>query len=197
MAVVKRLNALGVAMIRGVDEDVEPPYSDEVVADFRIVVITKERAAAIETARRFAVGVFDDSDDDGDSDDDDCGLVMFDTSSGNAVVSNIAHAVKSAVAKRSVSSKFDHLLALTYALHSDDMWARDNEMWGEGDEMQSACEKLGAAWKNLLANNANDELGADEEFTRPGAEALLEDFGKMLESVGKDVEVTYPFDWKP
>ena len=63
--------------------------------------------------------------------------------------------------------------------------------------MQSACEKLGAAWKKLLANNANDALGADEEFTRPGAEVLLEDFGKMLESVGKDVEVTYPFDWKP
>lgn len=196
MAVVKRLGALGVAMIRGVDEDVEPPYSDEVVADFRIVVITKERAAAIETARRFAVGVFDDSDDDGDSDDDDCGLVMFDTSSGNAVVSNIADAVKKAVAKRSVSSKFDHLLALTYALHSDDMWARDNEMWGEGDEMQSACEKLGAAWKKLLANNTNDKLGIDEEFTRPGTEALLEDFGKMLESVG-DGKVTYPFDWKP
>ena len=196
MAVVKRLGALGVAMIRGVDEDVEPPYSDEVVADFRIVVITKERAAAIETARRFAVGMFDDSDDDGDSDDDDCGLVMFDTSSGNAVVSNIADAVKKAVAKRSVSSKFDHLLALTYALHSDDMWARDNEMWGEGDEMQSACEKLGAAWKKLLANNTNDKLGIDEEFTRPGTEALLEDFGKMLESVG-DGEVTYPFDWKP
>lgn len=196
MAVVKRLGALGVAMIRGVDEDVEPPYSDEVVADFRIVVITKERAAAIETARRFAVGVFDDSDDDGDSDDDDCGLVMFDTSSGNAVVSNIADAVKKAVAKRSVSSKFDHLLALTYALHSDDMWARDNEMWGEGDEMQSACEKLGAEWKKLLANNTNDKLGVDEEFTRPGTEALLEDFGKMLESVG-DGEVTYPFDWKP
>ena len=131
MAVVKRLNALGVAMIRGVDEDVEPPYSDEVVADFRIVVITKERAAAIETARRFAMGSAFDSD--SDSDDDVSGLVMFDTSSGNAVVSNIADAVKRAVAKRSVSSKFDHLLALTYALHSDDMWARDNEMWGEGD----------------------------------------------------------------
>ena len=195
MAVVKRLNALGVAMIRGVDEDVEPPYSDEVVADFRIVVITKERAAAIETARRFAMGSAFDSD--SDSDDDVSGLVMFDTSSGNAVVSNIADAVKRAVAKRSVSLKFDHLLALTYALHSDDMWARDNEMWGEGDEMQSACEKLGAAWKKLLANNTNDKLGIDEEFTRPGTEALLEDFGKMLESVGKDVEVTYPFDWKP
>ena len=106
MAVVKRLNALGVAMIRGVDEDVEPPYSDEVVADFRIVVITKERAAAIETARRFAMGSAFDSD--SDSDDDVSGLVMFDTSSGNAVVSNIADAVKRAVAKRSVSSKFDH-----------------------------------------------------------------------------------------
>ena len=197
MAVVKRLGALGVAMIRGVDEDVEPPYSDEVVADFRIVVITKERTAAIETARRLAVGVFDDSDDDGDSDDDDCGLVMFDTSSGNAVVSNIADAVKKAVAKRSVSSKFDHLLALTYALQQEDTWARDNEMWEDGDEMQSACAKLAAAWKKLLGESTNEQLGCDEEFTRPGTEALLEDFGKMLESVGRDTDVSYPFDWKP
>lgn len=32
MAVVKRLNAVGCAFIRGVDEDVEPPYSEEDVA---------------------------------------------------------------------------------------------------------------------------------------------------------------------
>lgn len=189
MAVVKRLNAVGCAFIRGVDEDVEPPYSEEDVAAMRIVVVTKARAKAFAAAQNFAAGQ--------EIDDDDCGIMMFDTSTGNAVVSGIADEVKKAVAKKSKSAKFDHLLALTYALNDNDMWARDNELWGDGDAMQSACEKLGAAWKKLLANNANDALGADEEFTRPGAEALLEDFGKMLESVGKDVEVTYPFDWKP
>jgi hypothetical protein len=38
-------------------------------------------------------------------------------------------------------------------------------------------EKLGAAWKKLLGESTNAELGVDEEFTRPG--------------------VTYPFEWKP
>ena len=97
MAVVKRLGAQGVAADprrrRGCRALVARIGGG---ADFRIVVITKERAAAIETARRFAVGMFDDSDDDGDSDDDDCGLVMFDTSSGNAGGGNIA-GVKKAV----------------------------------------------------------------------------------------------------
>ena len=123
--------------------------------------------------------------------------MMFDTSNGNAVVSGLADQINNALAKKSKSAKFDNLLALTNALNNDDMWARDNEMWGEGDEMQAACEKLGAAWKKLLGESTNDQLGVDEEFTRPGTEALLEDFGKMLESVAGDTEVSYPFNWKP
>ena len=83
---------------------------------------------------------------------------------------------------------------MTYALHSDDMWARDNEMWGEGDEMQSACEKLGAAWKKLLANNTNDKLGIDEEFTRPkrqvgGAARGLREDARERRGRGGDVPV--------
>ena len=191
-AVVKRLNALGCEVIRGIDEDVEPSYSEEDVAAMRIVVVTKARAAAFEAAEKFATGQEFDSDSD-----DDCGIMMFDTSNGNAVVSGLADQIKNAHAKKSKSAKFDHLLALTNALNNDDMWARDNEMWGEGDEMQAACEKLGAAWKKLLGESTNDQLGVDEEFTRPGTEALLEDFGKMLASVAGDTEVSYPFNWKP
>jgi hypothetical protein len=173
MAVVKRLNAVGCAFIRGVDEDVEPPYSEEDVA----------------AAQNFAAGQ--------EIDDDDCGIMMFDTSTGNAVVSGIADEVKKAVAKKSKSAKFDHLLALTYALNDNDMWARDNELWGDGDAMQSACEKLGAAWRKLLGSSSNPELGVDEEFTRPGTEALLEDFGKILEDAAADTGVDYGFNWKP
>ena len=189
MAVVKRLNAVGCAFIRGVDEDVEPPYTEEDVAAMRIVVVTKARAKAFAAAQNFAAGQ--------EIDDDDCGIMMFDTSTGNAVVSGIADEVKKAVAKKSKSAKFDHLLALTYALNDNDMWARDNELWGDGDAMQSACEKLGAAWKKLLGSSSNSELGVDEEFTRPGTEALLEDFGKILEDAAADTGVTYEFDWKP
>lgn len=39
--------------------------------------------------------------------------------------------------------------------------------------------KLAAAWKTLL-KKSNAELGIDEEFTRPGLEALLEDFAKEV-----------------
>ena len=130
MAVVKRLNAVGCAFIRGVDEDVEPPYSEEDVAAMRIVVVTKARAKAFAAAQNFAAGQ--------EIDDDDCGFLMFDTSTGNAVVSGIADEVKKAVAKKSKSAKFDELLALTYALNDNDMWARDNELWGDGDARSSA-----------------------------------------------------------
>ena len=191
-AAVKRLNALGTALIRGIDEDAASPGEEEVAA-CRILVITKERAAAIEAAHKFAMGR-DGSDSDSD---DDGGFVMFDTSTGNAVVAGIADAVARAVARTSKPARFDHLLALTYALQQEDTWARDNEMWEDGDEMQSACAKLAAAWKKLLGESTNEQLGCDEEFTRPGTEALLEDFGKMLESVGGDTDVSYPFDWKP
>jgi|Transcript_99553 hypothetical protein len=191
-AAVKRLNALGTALIRGIDEDAASPGEEEVAA-CRILVITKERAAAIEAAQKFAMGR-DGSDSDSD---DDGGFVMFDTSTGNAVVAGIADAVARAVARTSKPARFDHLLALTYALQQEDTWARDNEMWEDGDEMQSACAKLAAAWKKLLGESTNEQLGCDEEFTRPGTEALLEDFGKMLESVGGDTDVSYPFDWKP
>jgi hypothetical protein len=37
----------------------------------------------------------------------------------------------------------------------------------------------------------------DEEFTRPGTEALLEDFGKILEDAAADTGVDYGFNWKP
>mmetsp|Transcript_7760 Transcript_7760/g.28333 ORF Transcript_7760/g.28333 Transcript_7760/m.28333 type:complete len:215 (-) Transcript_7760:142-786(-) len=191
-AAVKRLNALGTALIRGIDEDAASPGEEEVAA-CRILVITKERAAAIEAAQKFAMGR-DGSDSDSD---DDGGFVMFDTSTGNAVVAGIADAVARAVARTSKPARFDHLLALTYALQQEDTWARDNEMWEDGDEMQSACAKLAAAWKKLLGESTNEQLGCDEEFTRPGTEALLEDFGKMLESDGGDTDVSYPFDWEP
>jgi hypothetical protein len=58
-------------------------------------------------------------------------------------------------------------------------------------------EKLGAACKKLLGESTNAELGVDEEFTRPGTEALLEDFGKILEDAAADTGVDSGFNWKP
>jgi len=35
------------------------------------------------------------------------------------------------------------------------------------------------------------------EFTRPGIEALLENFDEMLNKDSRGLGVTYPFEWRP
>ena len=85
---------------------------------------------------------------------------------------------------------------LTYAIHYNNMWFNDNEFWEEGDLVESSCEKLAAAWKKLLAHS-DEELGIDPEFTRPGIEALLENFDEMLNKDSRGLGVKYPFRWRP
>ena len=53
-----------------------------------------------------------------------------------------------------------------------------------------------AAWKKLLAHS-DEELGIDPEFTRPGIEALLENFDEMLNKDSRGIGVQYPFEWRP
>ena len=86
---------------------------------------------------------------------------------------------------------------LTHAIHYNNMWFNDNEFWEEGDLVQSSCEKLAAAWKKLLRENAAADLGMDEEFTEPGVRAMLEAFQEMLNTTTADTGVEYPFEWRP
>ena len=160
---------------------------------------TPARDVVLRDAFCFANGK--DSEEDSDSDSEGGGgggFNFFSTSDGNDVVFGIADRVKKATAaKLAKTAKFDSLVMLTFALLENDTWARDNEAWEDGDEMQSACKKLAAAWKKLLGGNTDEDLGIDEEFTKPGVLAMLEDFETMLAEQGEETGVKYPFKWRP
>ena len=161
---------------------------------------TPARDVVLRDAFCFANGKDSEEDSDSDSEGGDGGggFNFFSTSDGNDVVFGISDRVKKATAaKLAKTAKFDSLVMLTFALLENDTWARDNEAWEDGDEMQSACKKLAAAWKKLLGGNTDEDLGIDEEFTKPGVLAMLEDFETMLAEQGEETGVKYPFKWRP
>lgn len=197
---------------RSDSEDDSPPTEDE-VNKIRIILYTDARNKAYERAYKFSQGqnpqmdrmrqmmrenAADSDDDMMDSDDDDDGFFMFNTTNGNTVVMGMEAQIKKATgAKKPKSEQFDELSMFTFALHFNNMWFNDNELWEDGELMQKSCKKLAAAWKKLLANT-DEELGIDPEFTRPGIEALLENFDKMLnKEFHFGSRPKYPFKWKP
>ena len=198
-AVMVRLGAMNSCLVRGVDGDKKRPYDEEDMACIRLIMATPARDVVLRDAFCFANGK--DSEDDSDSDSEGGGgggFTFFSTSDGNDVVFGISDRVKKATAaKLAKTAKFDSLAMLTFALLENDTWARDNEAWEDGDEMQSACKKLAAAWKKLLGGNTDEDLGIDEEFTKPGVLAMLEDFETMLAEQGEETGVKYPFKWRP
>jgi len=186
-----RTGAVASVLVRGTTAD--QPQTEETMAGVRIIMITRERAAA----QKHAIGC-EDSDADSDDSNDGMKFRFFNTASGNEVVWGIKDEVKKATSsKLTKPQKFDRLCMLTLCLLEEDTWARDNEAWDEGDEMQSACKKLAAAWKKLLRENAAADLGMDEEFTEPGVRAMLEAFQEMLNTTTADTGVEYPFEWRP
>lgn len=186
---------------RSDSEDESPPTADE-VAKIRVILGTDARMKATDRAMKFAQGQspggYGSDSDVMDSDDDyDEGFFCFTTANSNAVVMGLEAQINKATdAKKPKSTQFDELSMLTYAIHYNNMWFNDNEFWEEGDLVESSCEKLAAAWKKLLAHS-DEELGIDPEFTRPGIEALLENFDEMLNKDSRGIGVKYPFRWRP
>eukprot|EP00038_Savillea_parva_P014515 m.216293 g.216293 ORF g.216293 m.216293 type:complete len:120 (-) comp28271_c0_seq1:218-577(-) len=119
---------------------------------------------------------------------------MFDTNTGNCIIDGIPAQVKQALKKPTGPGKFDALFALTSALKDYDCWMNDNECWQPGEQLEKSIAILATAWRSLL-KKSDTELGIDAEFTRPGIEALLEQFEQEL----KECEATedLPFKWRP
>ena len=191
-----RENALGQMMVKGVetdeDEDNEEDddeeddeeeggkqYTEKKIAKLRHILINDSRSKALTKASKFA------------SCGQSGGFMMFNTTSGNQIISGIPTEIKKAMNKKKITERFDALFALTSSLKNYDFWMHDNEMWGEGGELDRSIIMLGAAWKKLLATSSA-ELGIDDEFTRPGIEELLRQF----ENAVVDVEcIGVPFQW--
>lgn len=188
-------NCKGSCLIAGIEADSEgdsdfdddenddnKEYTAEQIAKLRHVLINDSRDAAIEKAMNFATG--------GQLED---GFMMFSTSTGNDVVLGIPDEIRKATAtKKKVSERFDALFAPTYALKEYDTWMHDNEFWEDDGPTDKAIKQLARAWKKLL-KSSNEELGIDAEFSRPGVEALLDQFE---EAVGPRLpDTNYTFNW--
>ena len=193
-AVMTRVGALETCVVR--HPDVEGAFTEEDGANIRLLMVTSERADALRRARWFAKGSLSDADTDADTEEDEEAELYFNTSSGNDVVFGIKEQVENAIASN-LTKKFDELCMLTFALLTEDMWASENDACHDNEEMQSACENLAATWKKLLGDNTDADLGIDEEFTKPGVLAMLEDLETMLKEQGEKVGVKYPFEWRP
>ena len=188
---------------RSDSEDESPPTAEE-ITKARVILGTDARMMASERAMKFAQGqhprgymdgMGSDSDAMDSDDDDDDGFFFFNTANGNAVVMGLEAQIEKATDyTKPKSEQFDELSMLTHAIHYNNMWFKDNEFWEEGDLVESSCAQLAAAWKKLLAHT-DEELGIDPEFTRPGIEALLENFDEMLNNDPRELE--YPFQWRP
>lgn len=97
---------------------------------------------------------------------------------------------------RSLPARFDALFAVTWVLRKQDFWMHDNECWEAGGECESATSRLAAAWKALL-RHSDQELGIDADFTRPGVEAMLQQFAVELGKVERgDLHDGYDFAWR-
>eukprot|EP00600_Ochromonadales_sp_CCMP1393_P009399 CAMPEP_0174968664 /NCGR_PEP_ID=MMETSP0004_2-20121128/8267_1 /TAXON_ID=420556 /ORGANISM="Ochromonas sp., Strain CCMP1393" /LENGTH=241 /DNA_ID=CAMNT_0016217937 /DNA_START=20 /DNA_END=745 /DNA_ORIENTATION=- len=168
------------------EEDEEEEDDEEKLADkctqaqvdrIRVCLITENREKEMNAASKFVSC--------GQS-----GFMMFDTQSGNQVIMGIPKQVQKAMKKKTLSERFDALFGLTFQLNYLDFWINDNELWQEGDEMDQAISLLGKKWKALL-KSSNDELGIDEEFTRPGTIALLSALNESISSVSNTAKLQW------
>ena len=180
---------LGTMLIKGIDsedEEIESEEEDaafhaslttEQMAGMRFVLITQNRSDQLDAMRKYILGK-----------QANYGVLMFNTSFSYTIHDGF-YTFKSNIynRKRSWSEKFDVLFAYTYNLKRYDVWMQDNE----GD-MSDMVKNLALMWKKLLVKD-DATLGIDSEYTRPGVEAMLEQFRGDLE--GCMEEYGYSFEY--
>jgi hypothetical protein len=192
---MKREGSVGKMLIRGIevdsdDEDDEnenengdrKPLTAAQCAVLRHIVITKPRAKALDEFADFVTC--------GQASE---GICMFGTTEGNHVCWGTPEMVKRCLKKKKVSQRFDALLGLTRNLERYDYWMSDNECWSPGEQLEEAIDALGKAWKGLL-KKTDEQLGIDAEFTRPGVEAMLEQFANTVSE--HEASSQYDFKWQ-
>lgn len=90
----------------------------------------------------------------------------------------------------------------------------ETDMWRPGQAMEVGVARLAAGWRELFRTHSNAQLCVDEAFSRPGVEALLDEFQKKLDMFavirgGGKMDLfgriwsnpihalRYNFDWRP
>ena len=193
-AEIEHSGGIGSMLIRGIkkdeedetdeDEEVEKEkviYTAEQLSYMRHIIITARREACLEASSSFAT-VGQDTD----------GMLWFDTHTGNLIIQGIPKQVSAAMKQTETAAQFDSLFALTYSLGHFESWMHDNEEWEDGGRLGAAIKLLGSSWKKLL-KHSDAELGIDSAFTRPGIEALLDEFASSVDGCES---IQMPFTWK-
>ena len=195
----------------------------------RKVILTSGRLQAIEEAESFVMGGIQ------IGIDEETGLFEFHhKENSNNVCNRLAAEVERALARPSLPERFDALFALTrqlnmphessghfdhidsrlYPLSSPGEWMMETDMWRPGQAMEVGVARLAAGWRELFRTHSNAQLCVDEAFSRPGVEALLDEFQKKLDMFavirgGGKMDLfgriwsnpihalRYNFDWRP
>lgn len=166
---------LGPRMIKGIDGDDESEddeeedkskYTTEQMNSLRYIMVTKNLEKQFHAMQKLVLG--DQADEE---------LMMFDTSFSMDVLHSWHHLKRRAFPKhKQPAQKLDLLIAYTSNLQEYDVWMHDNE-----GGMEVLVKGLAAAWKQLLQNNTDEQLGWDIEYTKPGVLELLEQFKTDVE----------------
>jgi hypothetical protein len=182
---VRSNNCLGSMLVIGIvnedsdeDSDEDNEYNEEQIASLRYILINDARDKALKHGHYFAS----------------CGQCekQYSTwykSDGRKLIFGIPSEVKTAMAKKTIPERFDALFALTHGLQQFDFWMN---RWEEADAMGKAINGIAVAWAGLL-KCSNTELGIDAEYTRPGINALLGEFGDAVEMLDA---VDCQFKWQ-
>jgi hypothetical protein len=187
MAVVRRENAKGKILVRGIaptprgdddddddDDDDEQEehdpstYTPDQMQHLRFVIATKERADAIAQMETLLLGEQAGS-----------SFMMFSTSFSYQVLATLEHLKQLLNSTKSWAQKFNLLFAFTLMIDQHDVWMHDHECGWGGEIMLKA---LATRWKNVL-KKMDAELGIDAEYTRPGVICLLTQFKKTVEDI--------------
>lgn len=158
------------------EDDENKVYTAEQISKLRHVLITENRAAALERAEKLVLG-----------DQYGQGFAMFNTSFSNRLFRTVPAAITAISKKASAADRFDELYALTKSLFETDVWMND---YDDSAGLKKLLTALGGAWKKLLALS-DEELVIDAEFTRPGVLALLQKFADLAECGPENAKFKY------
>lgn len=148
-------------------------YTTEQMNELRFVMITKNRSEQLEKMRNLIL-----------KDQADDSFMMFNTSFSYDVLDSWDHVKRRLLPRKSPAQKLDILLAFTYMIKEFDVWMHDNE-----GGMDVVVKGLASAWKKLIKQNSDENLGWDAEYTKPGVMELLKQFQSDVEAIDSCYEM--------
>jgi len=176
----------GAILIRGIertdcdsdsDSDTETEdsnnYTMEQMNSLRFVMLTKNRDEQLEKMRKLILG---------DQADHSC--KMFNTSFSYNVMDSWEYVKRSVLPRKSPAQKLDSLLAFTVTIQQYNVWMHDNE-----GGMGVMAKGLAAAWKRLIQQNSDEQLGWDTQYTKPGVMELLKQFQSEIDAMDIDYDM--------